>query len=387
MTADHPLDRPVDQAEQDAFDRAMMRRCLDLARQAWGRTAPNPLVGSVVVRDGEIVGEGFHPGAGQPHAEVFALRAAGDRAIGATVYVNLEPCNHHGRTPPCSEALVAARVKRVVVGCGDPNPQVAGAGIATLERAGIAVTVGVEEDACRRLNEAFFFRIRHDRPFGILKYAMTLDGKIATAAGHSAWVTDRAARSWVHHLRGGCDAVIVGGNTVRRDNPHLTSHAVEPHNPLRVVMTRSLELPQTKATGEPLHLWQTDEAPTLVLTEPGANPMMQTWLRDRGVEVLELAILTPAAALGILGDRGFLSVLWECGGTLAAQAIADGSVQKLLAFIAPKIVGGRDAPSPVADLGLKTMLDAIAVDRAEMRQVGSDFLIEGYLPTQTATNP
>ena len=386
MTADPPVRLSAtsrDGAGGSEFDRAMMRRCLDLARNALGRTAPNPLVGSVVVLDGEVVGEGFHPGAGQPHAEVFALRAAGDRARGATVYVNLEPCSHYGRTPPCAKALVEAGVAKVAIGTVDPNPQVAGGGIAMLQGASIETVVGIEEDACRRLNEAFFFRMTHGRPFGILKYAMTLDGKIATEVGHSAWVTDRAAREWVHHLRGGCDAVVVGGNTVRHDNPHLTSHAVEPHDPLRVVMSRRLELPRTKPTGEGLHLWDVATTPTLVLTEPGADPEFLRWLRDRGVEVIELDPLTPATAMALLGDRGLLSVLWECGGTLAARAIADGTIQKLLAFIAPKIVGGRTAPSPVGDLGLKTMLDAIAIERVAMHQIGSDFLVEGYLPTPT----
>jgi diaminohydroxyphosphoribosylaminopyrimidine deaminase / 5-amino-6-(5-phosphoribosylamino)uracil reductase len=354
-------------------DRAMMLRCIELARQALGRTAPNPLVGSVIVKDGEIVGEGFHPGAGQPHAEVFALRAAGEKARGATLYVNLEPCNHYGRTPPCSEAVVASGVSRVVVGMVDPNPLVAGGGIAKLQQAGIEVVVGVEEEACQRLNEGFVHRILHKRPLGILKYAMTLDGKIATFTGHSTWVTGVSARQEVHQLRIACDAVIVGGNTVRRDNPHLTSHHSTAHNPLRVVMTKTLDLPETA------RLWNTQEAPTLVLTQTGANKPFQAWLRDRQVEVVELDSPTPAQAMKYLGDRGCLSVLWECGGTLSAQAIADGSIQKILAFIAPKIVGGIGSPSPVGDLGLTEMTQALSLERVSWRSIGEDCLIEGYL--------
>ncbi|RFP53677.1 MAG: bifunctional diaminohydroxyphosphoribosylaminopyrimidine deaminase/5-amino-6-(5-phosphoribosylamino)uracil reductase RibD [Limnothrix sp. CACIAM 69d] len=369
----------VDAPAATEFDRAMMRRCLELARRALGRTAPNPMVGSVIVQGTEVVGEGFHPGAGQPHAEVFALRDAGDRARGATVYVSLEPCNHYGRTPPCSKALVEAGVAKVVIGTVDPNPQVAGQGIATLNAAGIGTLVGVERAACDRLNEPFFYRIQQGRPLGILKYAMTLDGKIATTHGHSAWVTDEQARAEVHRLRAGCDAVIVGGNTVRRDNPKLTSHGLDSHDPLRVVMTRRLDLPQTTADGRILHLWEPSEAPTLVLTLPGANLEMQAWLRDRGVEVQEVPNLSPARAIEVLNQRQFLSVLWECGGALSAQAIADGSVQKILAFIAPKIVGGVAAPSPVGDLGLTQMGDAIALERVTWRSVGQDFAIEGYL--------
>lgn len=357
-----------------AFDRTMMQRCLELARRALGRTAPNPLVGSVIVQNGQIVGEGFHPGAGQPHAEVFALRAAGDRAVGATIYVSLEPCNHYGRTPPCTEALLAARVAKVVVGMVDPDPRVSGSGIARLQAAGIEVLVGVEENDCRQLNEAFIHRILYRRPFGILKYAMTLDGKIATTSGHSAWITDQVARTEVHQLRSACDAVIVGGNTVRLDNPQLTSRQAEAHNPLRVVMSRTLDLPAHA------HLWQTTEVPTLVLTEVGANPDFQQLLLKKGVEVVELTSLTPAKAMAYLYERGNNSVLWECGGTLSARAIAEGAVQKILAFIAPKIIGGSTAPSPVGDLGFTTMTEALSLERVRWRTVGSDCLVEGYLP-------
>ncbi|MBW4623453.1 MAG: bifunctional diaminohydroxyphosphoribosylaminopyrimidine deaminase/5-amino-6-(5-phosphoribosylamino)uracil reductase RibD [Cyanosarcina radialis HA8281-LM2] len=355
------------------FDREMMQQCIALARRALGRTAPNPLVGAVVVRDGEIVGTGFHPQAGAPHAEVFALKEAGELARGATLYVNLEPCNHHGRTPPCSEAVVAAGVAKVVVGIVDPNPLVAGSGIARLQQAGIEVLVGVEAAACQQLNEAFIHRILHQRSFGILKYAMTLDGKIATSTGHSAWITSTDARQEVHQLRAACDAVIVGGNTVRRDNPQLTSHHPQARNPLRIVMSRTLDLP-TEA-----HLWETEVAPTLVLTEPGVDRSLQSFLQKKQVEVVELAPLTPAQVMAYLYDRQLLSVLWECGGTLAARAIAEGAVQKVLAFIAPKIVGGSAAPSPVGELGLENMNEALVLSSVSWRTIGSDCLVEGYL--------
>jgi diaminohydroxyphosphoribosylaminopyrimidine deaminase/5-amino-6-(5-phosphoribosylamino)uracil reductase len=356
------------------FDRAMMQRCLQLARRALGRTTPNPLVGSVIVKDGEVVGEGFHPAAGQPHAEIFALRAAGEQAKGATLYVTLEPCNHYGRTPPCSEALVNAGVAKVVVGMVDPNPLVAGGGIERLRAAGIEVLVGVEEAACRQLNEPFIHRILYHRPLGILKYAMTLDGKIAAESGHSAWVTGQEARSHVHQLRASCDAVIVGGNTVRLDNPFLTSHHPDAHNPLRVVMSRTLNLPSDA------NLWDINQAPTLVLTEVGAHPDRQQQLVKKGVEVVELTALTPAKVMEYLYERQLSSVLWECGGTLAASAITDGAVQKVMAFIAPKIVGGKVAPSPVGDLGLATMTDALTLERISWRQLGSDYVLEGYFP-------
>ena len=354
------------------FDAAMMRRCLELAHRARGQTAPNPMVGAVVVQDNQVIGEGFHPKAGEPHAEVFALRAAGDQARGATVYVNLEPCNHFGRTPPCSEALVKAGVARVVVGMVDPNPKVAGGGVARLREAGIEVAVGVEEAACQQLNEAFVHRILHHKPFGILKYAMTLDGQIAASTGHSAGVTTPDSRRRVHDLRAGCDAIVVGGNTVRRDNPRLTSHGMG-QNPLRVVLSRHLDLPDAA------NLWNTAEVPTLVFTTSGANPEKWAALENQGVEVIGLAAVTPAIAHAHLYERGCLSVLWECGGTLAARAIADGCIQKILAFIAPKIIGGEQAPSPVGELGLTQMTDALSLEHVRWEAIGSDFLVEGYL--------
>lgn len=365
------------QSTGSAFDCAVMQRCCELASRAAGLTAPNPLVGSVIVQENRIVGEGYHPRAGKPHAEVFALRDAQrhgeNSAEGATLYVNLEPCNHFGRTPPCSEAVIAAGIRRVVIGMRDPNPQAKG-GVETLRAAGIAVIVGVEEARCRRLNEAFIYRVRHRQPFGILKYAMTLDGKIATTTGHSAWISGPASRQQVHRLRGQCEAVIVGGNTVRRDNPNLTSHGESQHNPLRVVMSRRLDLPVTA------NLWNTEVAPTLVFTQMDADLLTAEALQQQGVEVVKLELLTPKAVVSNLYDRGCMSVLWECGGTLAAAAIADGSVQKLWAFIAPKLIGGATAPSPLGDLGLEQMTEAIALENMQITQIEQDFLLQGYLP-------
>ncbi|NET52486.1 MAG: bifunctional diaminohydroxyphosphoribosylaminopyrimidine deaminase/5-amino-6-(5-phosphoribosylamino)uracil reductase RibD, partial [Merismopedia sp. SIO2A8] len=246
-------------------------------------------------------------------------------------------------------------------------------GIKRLQEAGIEVLVGIEEADCRQLNEAFIHRILHQRPLGILKYAMTLDGKIAASSGHSQWVTGKEARTYVHQIRAACDAVIVGGNTVRRDNPYLTSHNLSDHNPLRVVMTRTLNLPLEA------NLWQTTEAKTLVLTAVGANPYIQQQLSSMGVEVVEFPSLTPSLVMTYLYERGLSCILWECGGILGARAIAEGAVQKVLAFIAPKIIGGSKAPSPVDDLGLLKMTDALNLERVSCRQLGADYLLEGYL--------
>ncbi|MGK7926490.1 MAG: bifunctional diaminohydroxyphosphoribosylaminopyrimidine deaminase/5-amino-6-(5-phosphoribosylamino)uracil reductase RibD [Spirulina sp.] len=362
------------------FDSNMMQRCLHLARRAEGYTSPNPLVGCVVVREGQIVGEGYHPRAGEPHAEIFALRQAGDLAAGATLYVNLEPCDHYGRTPPCSEALIAAKVTKVFVGMVDPDPRVAGGGIDRLRQAGIEVIVGVEEANCRQLNEAFIHRILYQRPWGVLKYAMTLDGKIAATTGHSAWVTGERSRRRVHQERAIADAVIVGGNTVRRDNPRLTTHGVSPRNPLRVVMSRTLDLPREA------NLWQVEDNPTLVLTREHSNPPLREYLQNKGVEVVELPELTPDRAMKHLYDRGCSRVLWECGGVLAARAIANGAVQKIMAFVAPKIIGGINAPSPVGDLGLGKMTDALGLEEIKVTAIDADLLIEGYISPNSQRN-
>ncbi|MCS7030104.1 MAG: bifunctional diaminohydroxyphosphoribosylaminopyrimidine deaminase/5-amino-6-(5-phosphoribosylamino)uracil reductase RibD [Gloeomargarita sp. SKYG116] len=361
-------------------DERYMARCLALARQAWGRTSPNPLVGSVVVREGQVVGEGFHPQAGQPHAEVFALRQAREQAQGATLYVNLEPCNHHGRTPPCTEAILQAGIRRVVVGVIDPDPRVAGSGIARLQQAGIEVTVGVLEKECRELNEAFFHRVRTGRAFGILKYAMTLDGKIASATGDSLWVTGPESRQWVYRLRSGCDAVITGGNTVRRDNPSLTTHGVTAHSPLRVVLSRSLGLPLDAK------VWQVDDQQrTLLITPPQMAPLPPVikQLQALGVEWLPLDPCDPITVSHALAQRGCNAVLWECGGRLAAPAIRQGAVQKVIAFIAPKLIGGEAAPTPVGDLGLTQMQQAIPLERCQWEAVGQDWVVQGYLPADS----
>ncbi len=353
------------------FDQAMMQRCLQLAYQGMGKTSPNPLVGAVVVKNGTIVGEGYHPGIGHPHAEVFALNQAGEDSVGATLYVNLEPCNHYGHTPPCSQAIIEARIATVVMGMADPNVTASG-GKERLEQAGITVMVGVEEHACRELNAGFIQRVLYQRPFGIFKYAMTLDGKIATTIGHSAWVTDVAARNRVYEQRSRCDGVIIGGNTVRQDNPYLTTHGKSDHNPLRIIMTRTFNLPPQA------RIFQTDEAATLVLTET-ENVEQQKTLEQKGVEVVQLSPLTPKAVMQYLYQRGLAKVLWECGGTLGARAINEGAVQTIMAFIAPKIIGGVTAPGPIGELGLTQMNEALILEQMNWEQLDNDYLLIGKI--------
>ncbi|MGI0482810.1 bifunctional diaminohydroxyphosphoribosylaminopyrimidine deaminase/5-amino-6-(5-phosphoribosylamino)uracil reductase RibD [Geminocystis sp. CENA526] len=363
---------PFSSSPYEDFDRTMMLKCLELAKKAQGKTSPNPMVGSIVVKDGKIIGEGFHPQAGQPHAEVFALQQAGSRAENATVYVNLEPCNHHGRTPPCTEALINAKVKKVVIGSIDPDSRVSGSGVKRLLEAGIDVKIGVEEEACLKLNEAFIHRVKYQRPFGIFKYAMTLDGKIATTTGHSQWITNPTSRNFVHHLRSICDAVIVGGNTVRQDNPQLTSHGVSDKNPTRVVMTKTFSLPFDR------QLWDVKEANTLIFTLPQPDSLLKHHLLTQGVEIIETINLTPVFVMENLYQRGMNAVLWECGGNLASECIKLGMIQKVYAFIAPKIIGGEGF-NPIGDLGINTMNEAIQLQDTQITQFDRDFLIQGYI--------
>ena len=363
----------------------LMRRALTLAALGESRTSPNPLVGAVVLdAAGQLVGEGFHARAGQPHAEVGALAQAGTRALGGTLIVTLEPCCHHGRTPPCTEAVINAGISRVVVAMADPDPRVAGGGIARLRAAGLEVIEAVAEQEALRLNRAFVHRVRTRRPLGILKWAMSLDGRTALPNGQSQWISGPAARAWVHRLRSRCDAVIVGGGTVRADDPLLTSRGSREPEPLRVVLSRSLDLP------EKAQLWDQAVAATLVAHGPMGAPDQRGGearaaatcaLLDRlGVERLELGSCEPGALLEALATRGCNRVLWECGPELAAAALRQGCVQELAAVIAPKLLGGQAARTPLGNLGL-VGLDQVQPWREQERTgLGSDLLWELKTP-------
>jgi diaminohydroxyphosphoribosylaminopyrimidine deaminase/5-amino-6-(5-phosphoribosylamino)uracil reductase len=345
-----------------------MRRALQLAELGRGRTSPNPLVGAVVIdADGTLVGEGYHARAGEPHAEVGALAQAGERARGGTLVVTLEPCCHHGRTPPCSEAVIAAGVARVVLALRDPNPQVDGGGIERLRAAGIEVIEGVAEAEARALNAPFLHRLATGRPLGILKWAMSLDGRTALPNGASQWISGPAAREWVHRLRAECDAVIVGGGTVRHDDPLLTSRGRRSPEPLRLVLSRSLDLPPAARLWEP-------GAPTLVAHDGEAPAEQRQRLDALGVERLELSICEPAPLLEVLATRGCNQVLWECGAELAAAALRQGCVQRIAAITAPKLLGGLAARTPVGDLGLSSLEQVPLWHERAAVQLGDDRL-------------
>jgi diaminohydroxyphosphoribosylaminopyrimidine deaminase / 5-amino-6-(5-phosphoribosylamino)uracil reductase len=348
-----------------------MARALQLAALGDGRTSPNPLVGAVVLAaEGTLVGEGFHARAGEAHAEVGALAQAGGRARGGTLIVTLEPCCHQGRTPPCSEAVIAAGIARVVVAMRDPDPRVGGGGIARLKQAGIEVIEGVREPEARRLNAAFLHRVHTGRPLGILKWAMSLDGRTALPNGDSQWISGPEARQWVHRLRSRCDAVIVGGGTVRADDPLLTSRGRRSPEPLRVVLSRQLDLPRGA------QLWDQTVAPTLVAHGPEARPEARQAFDQLGVERLELAACEPVDLLRALAERGSNRVLWECGPALAAAALRQGGVQRVAAVVAPILLGGEPARTPLADLGLERVEAATAWRERPWRWLGPDLLWE-----------
>ncbi len=365
-----------------------MRRALRLA--ALGRHAsPNPMVGCVLVDgSGQIVGEGWHPAPGQPHAEVFALRDAGGRARGATAFVTLEPCSHHGRTPPCADALLAAGVRRVVAAMADPDTRVGGQGLERLQAGGVEVVVGIGEAEARALNAAYLKHRTTGLPWVVLKTATTLDGKIATESGSSQWITSPVSRRAVHRqLRNRCDALLTGVGTVLADDPSLTTRLThkEGRNPWRVIVDSRLRTP---LASQVVRLSEADGRTLFAVTET-ADPARRAEFEARGCAVLTCAVGTAGRVslpdlLARLGTRGdIIGVLVESGGALAASLLQDSLADRWLAFIAPKIVGGISAPGPVADLGIQMMADALPGRFQSVRRCGPDIVLDVRFGTGT----
>tara|TARA_Y100001968_G_scaffold7768_1_gene6606 strand:- start:3371 stop:4465 length:1095 start_codon:yes stop_codon:yes gene_type:complete len=356
----------IDQTSDQKMWVSWMRRSIQLALLAEGRTSPNPLVGAIVLdATGKLVGEGFHTGAGNAHAEIEALNQAGEKSIDGTIVVTLEPCCHKGLTPPCTEALIKAGLKKVVVGMVDPDPRVSGNGISRLKDAGLEVIEGVLKQECERINREFIFRVRNARPWGILKWAMSLDGRIGLPNGCSKWITNTSAREKVHQIRSKCDAVIVGGGTVRADDPLLTSRGKSNSEPLRVVFSRSLDLPKSAK------LWDTKIAKTLIAYGPEGNEMFFGDLPD-STEKLRLNSNDPSELLTSLASRGCNSVLWECGPLLATSAIEAECVQELVVFVAPKLLGGVSAMSPLSNFGFESISSTYKLQHSFLEQKGHD---------------
>lgn len=358
-----------------------MRRALRLAGR--GRTSPNPMVGAVVVKDGTIVGEGYHPKAGEPHAEVFALRRAGSAARAAVMYVTLEPCCHHGRTPPCTDAIVEAGIAEVHAAMADPDPEVSGRGLLDLARRGVKTHVGLCEDEARDLNAAYIKHRSTGYPLVVLKSAMSLDGRIATRTGDSKWITNEKARAYAHRLRWKADAIVVGANTARIDDPRLTARiGSRSYHPLRVVVTESCDLPTNLTLLKP-------ELGTVIATCDSADRERRVKLEEAGARIITLSKVgrgpSIAELMRELGAMGCLSVLIEGGGEIAAAALAERVVDRVAFFYAPIVIGGRDAIPAVGGCGVDSVASAIRIQAASRKRFGDNYVVEGTVvyPDQT----
>lgn len=359
-----------------SYDEKYMRLAMQLAGNAIGRTSPNPLVGAVIVKDNRVVGCGWHRKAGTPHAEVHALNQAGELAQGADVYVTLEPCAHYGKTPPCAKALVEAKVKNVYGGLLDVNPKVAGEGFKILEDAGIHVEYGFLQDELRKQNEVFFKWIEHKKPFVVLKAAMTLDGKIATATGQSKWITNETSRAYGYKLRDIYDGIMVGINTVIEDNPMLTARVDGGKNPIRIVVDSSLKIDINA------NVVQDKSAKTIIATTDKADKDKILKLQAQDVDVIVVDKdkndkVDIEKLLDILGQQNICSILVEGGATLSGSFVAKKLVDKVYFFIAPKIVGGKEAKTPVAGTGILNLQEALALKDIQIEKLEEDILIIG----------
>ena len=365
-------------------DARWMARALELAARGRGLTSPNPMVGAVVVAAGQVVGEGFHAAAGGPHAEIVALAEAGTRARGATLYVTLEPCNHQGRTPPCAPTVAAAGVARVVAAGRDPNPRVRGGGAETLRAAGVPVTIGTLEDAARELNRAFFTAASRHRPHVTLKAAMTLDGKIAAHDRTSRWITGESARAEAHRLRSESDAVVVGIGTALADDPALDVRLERPwpREPWRVVVDSRARLPVTARV-----IGAGSAARALVAVTDAAPAERVAALEARGVTVLQCKSAGGRVDLGDLAARlhglDVVAALVEGGADLAAGFLAADLVDRIAFFVAPRLLGGAAAPTPLGGPG-RALAEAVPLARMTVRPVGSDWLIEADVERRSA---
>ncbi len=352
-----------------------MQRALELAERGRGFVEPNPLVGAVLVRAGSVVGEGWHQRFGQAHAEVNALAEAGDAARGATLYVTLEPCCHHGKTPPCTDAVLRAGVARVVAAMLDPFPQVAGQGAAQLRAAGVPVEFGICEADARRLNAPYLKLVVAGLPYVHLKWAMTLDGKIATRTGDSQWISNAASRRRVHELRGRMDAIVVGIGTALADDPQLTARPPGPRQALRVVLDGSARLPLTSRLATTAR-----DTPVLVAARAGADVARVAALRGLGCQVLELSgdrTLALAALMQTLGKQRLTNVLVEGGSEVLGGFVDAGLVDEVHVFVAPKLAGGRDAQGPVAGVGVAKIAEALRVADWSVERIEGDVYLHG----------
>ncbi len=359
-----------------------MRRALELARKGEGHTSPNPMVGCVVVKDGRIISEGYHEKYGEFHAERNALTRCTEDTAGADLYVTLEPCCHQGKTPPCTDIIIEKKIARVFVGSMDSNPLVAGKGVQILRDHGIYVETGILDAECRKLNEVFYHYIATKTPFVVMKYAMTLDGKIACATGDSKWVTGEIARTQVHRMRGRYRGIMVGIGTVLADDPMLNCRVEGGVDPVRIICDSNLHIPI-----ESQIVKTASDIETIVACSQEALESERKQEKIRRLKEAGIQIIGTEGAHGVnlvelmkkLGGQNIDSILLEGGGTLNASALEDGIVNKVYAYIAGKLIGGMDARSPVEGMGIDRMADAITLQNVEIEKLGDDFCIVGYV--------
>jgi diaminohydroxyphosphoribosylaminopyrimidine deaminase/5-amino-6-(5-phosphoribosylamino)uracil reductase len=354
-----------------------MKRAIRLAEKGRGRTSPNPMVGAVLVKDGKVVGEGYHTKAGEAHAEILALREAGGRAIGSTLYLNLEPCTHYGKTPPCAPEVIEAGVKRILIGMEDPNPLVKGRGIETLKRAGLEVHVGILEKECRKLNEAFCKYILRKEPFVILKVAATFDGKIATRRGDSKWISNEASRRIVHRFRDQVDGIVVGIGTILKDDPLLTARIKKGRDPFRIILDSRLRIP------EEAKVIENSPSKTIIATTEVAPRDKAERLEKKGVRILVLdskqGRVNLRSCLSRLGEMGMMSLMVEGGSQVNGSFLDEGLVDRLLLFLSPKLIGDSKAIGIFGGNGVETLREAIPLKDLKIKKIGEDILIEGYV--------
>lgn len=356
-------------------DEEFMREALRIAKNALGRTSPNPLVGAVVVKDGKIIAEGWHRQAGTPHAEIHALNMAGELARGATLYVTLEPCSHFGRTPPCAQKIIDCGIKKVVAAMKDPNPKVSGRGFELLKSAGIEVEVGICESEARKLNEIFIKWIKTGLPFVTMKFASSLDGKIATATGESQWITCLESRKFVHKLRDINDAVLVGIGTVLADNPSLTTRLIEGKSPIRVILDSKARISLDSKV-------LTDKsARTIIAVTENAPPEKISALKACGAEVIIAGYeqIDLKMLMKMLAAQEITSILVEGGGQVHFSMMKAGLVDKIYGFIAPKIIGGSKSLTAVEGEGFLKLSEAMTLKNFTSEKIGEDILISGYV--------
>ncbi|PAV28249.1 riboflavin biosynthesis protein RibD [Virgibacillus profundi] len=352
-----------------------MNLALSNAKAMKGQTDPNPLVGSVIVNENRIVGVGTHLKAGEPHAEIHAIRMADEMAKGGTIYVTLEPCSHHGRTSPCAEAIVKSGIKKAVIATLDPNPVVSGNGVKILQDAGIEVITGVLEEESRKMNEVFNKFITQKKPFITLKSGITLDGKVATHSFNSKWITSKEARHDVHHLRNENMAILVGINTTLKDDPALTTRIPNGRNPIRIVLDSTLKIPLD------YQLVTDKQAETWIFTSQNYDTAKKETLENLGIKVFETSGSNSVNAndvISLLGEKGVSSVLIEGGGNINASFLENKLIDKVVLYFAPKLIGGQNAPTFLEGTGIDQMKDAVELIDTDIIRVGKDYKFTGY---------